>query len=128
MISHCLACSIPLEEGEGLTTIRLARYNSTYSLLESFHFLHDPSASFDVLICENKTISAVYCPTDPLTRPGAELRILAQLYAANIPDVLVAMNNNMSRPIPFVNSTYSKTLAFYDVTAMQSPLSQAYLC
>ncbi|KAG9062866.1 hypothetical protein KI688_005173 [Linnemannia hyalina] len=40
---------------------------------------------------------------------------------------LAAINNNTLRPIPFVNSTFSKTLAFYDVIEMQAPcLSPAY--
>ncbi|KAF9150779.1 hypothetical protein BG015_007401, partial [Linnemannia schmuckeri] len=84
-------------------------------------------AVFGILICQNKTISAVYCPTGTLMRPGAELRTLAQLYAANIPDALAAMNNNMPKPIPFVNNTFSKTLAYYDVIEMQLPCpSPAY--
>ncbi|KAK3826753.1 MAG: hypothetical protein J3R72DRAFT_500810 [Linnemannia gamsii] len=77
--------------------------------------------SFGILICENKTISAVYCPKGTLTRPGAELRSLAQLYAANIPDALSAMNNHIPKPVPYVNSTYSKKLAFYDIIEMQAP-------
>lgn len=93
----------------------------------SFLLYYDPSASFGILICQNKTISAIYCPTGTLMRPGAELRTLAQLYSANIPDALAAMNNNMPKPIPFVNNTFSKTLAFYDVIEMQAPCpSPAY--
>ncbi|KAF9339287.1 hypothetical protein BGZ91_006466 [Linnemannia elongata] len=84
-------------------------------------------ASFGILICQNKTISAIYCPTGTLMRPGAELRTLAQLSSTNIPDALAAMNNNMPKPIPFVNNTFSKTLAFYDVIEMQAPCpSPAY--
>ncbi|KAF9095793.1 hypothetical protein BGX23_012621 [Mortierella sp. AD031] len=54
-----------------------------------------------------------------MARPGTELRTIAQLYAASIPDMLSIMSSNSPRPAPFVNSTYSKSLADYYVIEMQ---------
>ncbi|KAF9094736.1 hypothetical protein BGX29_009372 [Mortierella sp. GBA35] len=56
-----------------------------------------------------------------MARPGTELRTIAQLYAASIPDVLSIMSSNSPRLAPFVNSTYSKSLADYYVIEMQPP-------
>ncbi|KAG0228168.1 hypothetical protein BGX31_006705 [Mortierella sp. GBA43] len=67
-------------------------------------------ASFGVLVCNNKTISAVYCPNGKLPHPGGKHKVPLESYTAS---------NNV--PEMQSSNTHSRSLAYMDVITMDPP-------
>ncbi|KAF9428603.1 hypothetical protein BGZ94_001767, partial [Podila epigama] len=68
-------------------------------------------ASFGILICNNRTISAVYCPNGKLKRP--DFKLLSNDAGVNIETL--TLNNNKKKPCK------SKLIAHLDIIRMKEP-------
>ncbi|KAG0010875.1 hypothetical protein BGZ80_001125 [Entomortierella chlamydospora] len=75
------------------------------------HHDHKDEASFGVLVCDSKTVSAVYCPTGTMKRPSS---------LKSHPEIYTAEKNSMKQSHR-KNGEYGKSLAYMNMISMDMP-------